>query len=129
MPNTNVDTFLSQYDEPIFIRALKLRAVILACLPNIIEEVDLPAKMVAYAYGKKYVDMICTLIPSKKGLKLGFYKGNELPDPGGLLEGSGKISRYVVIHSDEQIRSEEIKELLENGLSAYRQRMIKNKPL
>ncbi len=121
--NTKIDTFLSQYDEPIFIRALKLRGVILACLPNIIEEVDLPAKMVAYSHGKKYVDMICTIIPSKKGLKLGFYKGNELPDPGGLLEGSGKISRYVVIHSDEQIQSGEIKELLENALNAYRQRM------
>jgi hypothetical protein len=45
------------------------------------------------------------VIPSKKGLKLGFNCGMEIDDPGKLLEGNSKISRYVVIKSAEQISS------------------------
>ena len=45
--------------------ALKLREIILRILPEIQEQIDIPAKMVAYVYGQKYVEMICTLIPSK----------------------------------------------------------------
>ena len=118
-----VEEFLSSYDEQIFSNALKLREVLLANLSGIMEQVDLPARMIAYCYGQKYAEMICTIIPSKKGLKLGFYKGPELPDPDGLLEGEGKISRYVVIHSPEQINSPAIKKLLASALAAYRARM------
>ena len=118
----SVIDFLSSYDEEISTRALLLRDVILKTLPEIQEVVDQPAKMIAYTYGPKYVDMICTLIPSKKGLKLGFYKGNELPDPEGLLEGTGKISRYVQIKNTSQIKSSGIKKLLLKALEAYKKR-------
>ncbi len=122
METTNkVDDFLSRYDEPIFRNALTLRKVIIATLPNIIEQVDMPAKMIAYCYGQKYSELICTIIPSKKGLKLGFNWGTELPDPEHLLEGKGKISRYVEIKSEEQIKSQAIKILLKSVLSIYKQ--------
>ena len=65
------------------------------------------------------------LFPSKKGIKLGFYKGNELPDPDHILEGSGKISRYVEIKDEKQIESPAIKDLLKNSLTAYKQRIKK----
>jgi hypothetical protein len=118
-----VDAFLSQYDEQVFSNALKLREVLFANLPDIIEQLDISAKMIAYCYGQKYSEMICTIIPSKKGLKLGFYKGIDLPDPDNLLEGSGKISRYVEINSDKQIKSAALKKLIASALTAYRQRM------
>jgi len=121
--NTKINLFFSQYDQQVFGRALKLREVLFANLPDIIEQIDIPAKMIAYCYGQKYSEMICTIIPSKKGLKLGFYKGADLPDPGNLLEGTGKISRYVVIKSGEQIESSSLKDLIKRALTAYRQRM------
>jgi hypothetical protein len=65
--------------------------------------------MIAYSYGQEYAEMICTIIPSKKGVKLGFYKGIDLPDPDKLLEGAGKISRYIEIRSNEQINSPALK--------------------
>ena len=83
METTNkVDDFLSQYDEQVFRNAITLRNVIIANLPNIIEQVDIPARMIAYCYGQKYSELICTIIPSKKGLKLGFNWGTELPESG-----------------------------------------------
>ena len=93
-----------------------------ANLPDVTEQVDVAAKMIVYCYGQKYAELICTIIPSKKGLKLGFNRGKDLPDPDRLLEGTGKISRYVEIKSAGQIQSPALKKLIENALAAYRQR-------
>lgn len=117
----NIDDFLSNYSDEVFTSALKLREIILATLPGITEQLDLPARMIAYCYGQKYAELICVIIPSKKGLKLGFNRGSKLPDPDHLLEGSGKISRYVVIQSEKDIRPAAIKRLLVNALKLYKQ--------
>lgn len=117
------DAFLSQYDQRIFDNALKLREILFKNLPDIIEQTDISAKMIAYSYGQKYAQMICTIIPSKKGLKLGFYKGADLPDPDNLLEGTAKISRYVEIKSDKRIKSSALKKLIRSALTAYKKRM------
>jgi hypothetical protein len=108
-----VDEFLSQYDDEVFINATQLRKVLFKNLPGIAEQVDTSAKLIAYCYGQKYIELICVLIPSKKGLKLGFNRGVDLPDPDNLLEGTGKISRFVNIKSDKQ--------------NAYRQRVSATK--
>jgi hypothetical protein len=120
--NNSITAFLSQYDDQVIDHVFKLREILLENLPGIIEQIDIPAKMIAYCYGEKYSDMICTVIPSKKGLKLGFYKGNELPDPNQLLQGSGKISRYIQINSADQIKSADLKKILLSALIAYQQR-------
>lgn len=114
------EAFLSHYDENVFAKAQKLRKLIFANLPDITEQLDLKAKIVGYCYGQKYAELICVIIPSKKGLKLGFNRGNRLPDPTGLLQGNGKISRYVEIKSDEQIYSIALKKLLINALTLYK---------
>ena len=111
--------FLGNYDKHIIEIAMRLREIISNTLPDIKEQVDLPARMIAYVYGPKYSDMICTIIPSKSGVKLGFYKGVDLPDPEKLLEGNGKISRYVQIKTREQIELPAVRKLLENALEAY----------
>ena len=118
-----VDEFLSSYSEEVFTNAIKLREILFENLPGIIEQIDVPARMIAYTFGQKYSGMICTIIPSKKGLKLGFYKGVNLPDPDKLLEGTGKISRYVEIRSEEQIKSPPLKKLITSAWAAYKKRM------
>ena len=115
-----IDDFLSKYDDEVSGNALKLRKVIFENLPGITEQIDVPAKMIAYCYGQKYSELLCVIIPSKKGLKLGFNRGSELPDPDKLLEGTGKISRYVQIKSGKQINSASLKKLLISALTAYK---------
>ncbi len=121
--DNKVDSFLSQYNDEVITHALILRTILSVNLPGIIEQVDVPAKMIAYCYGQKYIEMICTMIPSKKGLKLGFNRGVDLPDPEKMLEGTGKISRYVEIRSEKQIRSAALKKLLANALRMYKKRI------
>ena len=117
-----IEIFLSGYDKEVFKNALKLRELLFSILPGVIEQIDIPARMIAYCYGQKYADMICTIIPSKKGLKLGFYKGVDLPDPTHILQGTGKISRYVEIKSAEQVQANDTRQLLDKALEAYRLR-------
>jgi hypothetical protein len=121
--DNSLDAFLSEYSEDVFSKALKLRAILLSNLPDVTEQLDLPARMIGYCYGQRYIDMICTLIPSKKGLKLGFAYGPELPDPDGLLEGSGKLSRYVVIRSEKQINSPALRKLIAAARTAFEKRV------
>jgi hypothetical protein len=117
-----LEAFLSQYDGDVFKNVVALRNVLLTKLPGIIEQLDVKAKMIAYCYGEKYTDLLCVIIPSKKGLKLGFNRGNELPDPDKLLAGTGKISRYVEIKESKQIKSVAVKKLILSALNAYQQR-------
>jgi len=117
----SVIDFLSAYSEDVRERAFMLREVVIAALPGITEQVDIPARMIAYCYGQKYAQLICTIIPSQKGLKLGFNRGRSLPDPHGLLEGTSKISRYIVISSKELITHEGIQQLLAVALKLYKE--------
>lgn len=120
-PPKHFHTFLSQYPDSVYANAIKLREVLLANLPNIIEQLDVPAKIIAYCYGQKYAELICVIIPSKKGLKLGFNRGVHLSDPAHLLKGTGKISRYVEINSEKDIDAPALQILLEDALKLYKQ--------
>ncbi len=125
MKNKNIHAFLSGYNEYIVTNAFTLRTIILKNLPGAEEQIDIPARMIAYCYGQKYAEMVCTIIPSKKGLKLSFYKGVDLPDPEKLLHGNGKLSRYVEIKKQADINLKAITALLEEAFRAYKIRSNK----
>lgn len=120
-PPTHISDFLAAYAPHIQDLALMVRSMLTERLPGITEQVDLPAKMIAYTYGPKYKDLICVLIPSRKGLKLGFNRGVDLPDPNCQLQGSGKILRYVDIKNAEQIQLDALAELIVAALIMYRE--------
>ncbi len=115
---------LQKYEPAIATLGLQLREYLLSTLPGITEMPDPPANIIGYGYGPGYKELICTIIPSKKGIKLGFYKGSGLPDPDHLLTGTGKVHRYVEIKSTDSIGSPAIKALLTAALAAYRQRKV-----
>lgn len=91
-------------------------------LPNIQKQPDTGGRLIGYGYGPKYSDTIYVMIFSKKGLKLGFYKGTELPDPAKLLKGSGKVHKHAEIKSVSDIKSGDFKKLLLSAIKAYKER-------
>ena len=105
--------------------ALALREYLIKNLPNIQEQLDIKARLIGYGYGPKYADTICVMILSKTGIKLGFYKGTELPDPAKLFKGSGKVHKHVEIKTVSDIKSADFKELLLAALKGYKERMKK----
>lgn len=116
---------VAKYNIGISTLAQQLRGFLLEQLPAINEEIDLPANMASYNYGFGYKNAICVIIPSKKGLKLGFNRGSALPDPEKLLTGTGKVHRYVVINTAADFNKPAVKQLLVEALLAHQQRVAK----
>ena len=119
----NAEKILAQFPEGVAATGSILRQFLLRHLKGITEQPDSKANVIGYSYGAGYKNLICTIILSKKGIKLGFYKGSELPDPKKLLTGSGKVHRYVEINSEEDIRNPALRELLEHAVQARERRL------
>jgi len=117
-----VEVLLARCEPKVAAVAEAVRRRLLVLLPGVVEEADLAANVVGYGYGGGYSNLICTLILSKKGVKLGFYRGASLPDPHGLLEGSGKVHRYVEIAAPERAEDGTLEQLILAAAAAYRDR-------
>jgi hypothetical protein len=117
-----VGDILSRHDDKVILLASTLRSFLLKELNGIMEMPDNSANLIGYGYGTGYKDTICTILLSKKGVKLGFYKGSELPDPKKILTGTGKVHKYVEIKTEEDISSPVLKALLDGALKAYQTR-------
>jgi hypothetical protein len=123
--NNQIEDFLNGYDTKVQAHINELRKLIAKTIPGIQEELDLSARIIGCGFGPGYQDTICTIIPSKKGLKVGFFRGTEIPDPKGLLQGLGKVHKYVEIGSEADIRSAPFKTLLKEAYKAYLKRSRK----
>ncbi len=115
-----IDSILEKYNDDVKGLAICLRAFVHQQLPGIIEIPDPTANLIGYGYGKGYKDVICTILLSKKGVKLGIWKGAQLPDPHKLLGGVGKVHRYVEIKTPLDIENPALTELLKAALSRHK---------
>lgn len=111
--HSDVTLLLSDYPEHIQAIAQKLREVVLRALPEALEQVDRPAKMLAYGRAATYKDLVCVIMPQKGYVNLGFARGTSLPDPDALLEGTGKRARHVKVRSLEAAEGKGVKQLVE----------------
>jgi hypothetical protein len=114
--------FFAPYTPEMRLLALKVRALVLDLLPDVQEQIDAPAKIIGYGFGPKYQDTICVIMPAKGWVSLGLYRATELPDPDGLLQGTGKIHRHVKLKAEQDVDSPALRALLHAALDAYRQR-------
>jgi len=116
------DDLLAAYPSNVRSLALAARKLILELLPEAEETVDQSAAVVGYGYGPGYKGTICTLILSKTGVKLGLARGAELADPKGLLEGAGKVHRYVRIETPSDLSKPGLKALVKAAVAAWKKR-------
>jgi len=100
----------------------KARRLLLKLLPKAEETVDPTASVLSYGYGPGYRGMICTLLLSKSGVKIGLVGGAELADPNGLLEGSGKKHKYIQLKMASDLNRPGVKQLIKAAHAAWRQR-------
>ena len=106
--------FLGGYPHPVRELFLEAQFLLERELPNSQQELDIPAKMLAFSYVPGYKGMVCVLLPSQKGVKLSFSKGAEFSNKHGLLEGTGKKTRYVEL-SLHLLKKTELLELIRNA--------------
>jgi hypothetical protein len=107
-----VAAFLAKYPQRVSEIATSLRNLVRRILPDASETLDQSGRIVGYAVGPGYAGLVCTIIPSKTGVKLGIVRGSELPDPDGLLAGAGRKHRYVQIDQPADLHRKGIAELI-----------------
>jgi hypothetical protein len=106
------DDLLARYPEHIQELAAHARHFVRRVLPDINESVDAAAPLFGYGHGPGYRGAVATLILSQTGVKLGLVGGARMPDPRGLLEGTGKVHRYIQLRSLKDLEQPGISTLL-----------------
>jgi hypothetical protein len=118
----DAETLLARYDAPVHQAAEALRALLREALPGVEETPDESAGVIGYGYGPGYRGLIATIILSRKGVKLGLAGGASLPDPEGLLAGSGKVHRYVEAPTADAARRPGVRALVEAAKATFEAR-------
>ncbi len=62
----------------------------------------------------------------KAHVNVGFFRGTELADPDGLLEGTGKLMRHVKLRPDGNIYTTALTKLIETGYADMKERLRRN---
>ncbi len=89
---------------------------ILARFPDAIVTRD--DKTIGFGTDTGYKGLVFTVIPAKAHVTLGIANGVSLPDPAGLIEGTGKIHRHIKIRAAADLRRPELADLMDAALRA-----------
>ena len=108
-----VEDFLSTRSPEVQALAMQVRDLVRRTLPHLTETVRPGRNAITYEAGSKMSKWLLYVSPFKSHVNLGFFKGATLPDPEGLLEGTGKDLRHVKIKTPEDVNSPALRALLE----------------
>ena len=98
-----------------------LRALIAGLDPARVEIVWLRLQIASYGIGpRKMTEHYTYLGLQRAHVNLGFYHGAALPDPAGLLEGTGKNLRHVKIREAGAARNPALRALLRAAIAERR---------
>jgi hypothetical protein len=95
----DIDRLLAERSPEIQAVARALREVIRSELPGGVEQVDFGNKLIAFGHSMKMRDLLFAVIPHTAHVNLQLADGVELPDPTGIVEGTGKRIRHVKLRS------------------------------
>lgn len=100
-PAVQLATFLAKYDPAIGRRLRPMRTAMRRRFPTALELVydNYQFLVIGYSATERASDCIASLAVSPKGVALSFYYGATLPDPRGILLGSGTQHRFVRLES------------------------------
>ncbi|HZY42581.1 MAG TPA: DUF1801 domain-containing protein [Anaerolineae bacterium] len=108
----NLSKLLTHYPPEVQDLILKARELILETVPTACETVYLGWKTIGYSATGSMQGAFCAIDPQRARVNFVFHRGVDLPDPDGLLEGTGKKMRHVKIETAKQLQSRALKRLL-----------------
>ena len=113
--NPDLAAFLANYPPDIQTMAYGARALILEVMPNTFELIDPSANLIAYGLDRGYKGLICGITLFKAHINIMLAQGASLPDPQGLLKGTGKLARHIKITQLADLKNSEARALLQNA--------------
>jgi len=93
------ETLLQPHTPAVAETARALRLVLAEAFPDAIEQVDFGNKLLAVGKSMAMRDLTFAIIPHSAHVNLQLPDGVDLPDPDGLIEGTGKRIRHVKVRS------------------------------
>jgi hypothetical protein len=117
-----VEALIQSYPRDVQALAAAARQHLRRVLPKIEEHADASAPVIAYGYGPGYRGMVCTLILSRSGVKLGLVRGAELADPHRLLAGIGKVHRHIPLRASGDLDRPGVTDLIKATHASWRER-------
>jgi hypothetical protein len=99
------DDNLASHTPEVQEAARTLEALIREELPDVVVEFDPGNGLLAFGRSMKMRDLLFALIPHAGWVNLQLAGGAALPNPDGLIEGTGKRVRHIKVRSAELARS------------------------
>ncbi len=117
--DAQLDELLSTSAPEIAAVARALRSVIAEALPGRTEQVDLGNRLLAIGRSVKMRDLLFAVIPHGAHVNLQLADGVDLPNPDGLIEGTGKRIRHIKVRSVEAARSSGVRAAIDAEIAAH----------
>jgi hypothetical protein len=114
----DVDRLLSEHPPEQQAIEQALRATIRRELPAAVEQVDFGNKLIAFGRSMKMRGLLFAIIAHTSWVNLQLADGADLPDPGGLIEGTGKRIRHVKVRSVAEASSAPVVAIIRAQLAA-----------
>lgn len=119
MPETTIDDLLRSYSPQVRDLALRTCALIRGVLPDATEQVHPGWKVIVFGTGEGMRDRVFAVAPHRERVNLQL-SGADLPDPTGLLGGTGKAMRHVKVTRPEVLEDPALHALLRAAVEAHR---------
>jgi hypothetical protein len=103
--DAQLDELLSGSSPEMTAVARELRVVVAEALPDGTQHVDFGNRLLAIGRSMKMRDLLFAIIPHSAHVNLQLADGIDLPNPDGLIEGTGKRIRHIKVRSVEAARS------------------------
>ena len=114
----DVDRLLAEHPPEQQAIERALRATIRGAFPTAVEQVDFANKLIAFGRSMKIRGLLFAIIAHTAHVNLQLADGAVLPDPAGLVEGTGKRIRHVKVRSLADASSPAVIALIEAQLAA-----------
>ena len=111
--------FIAKFDPPIRKLARTCRALLRKRLPTAVELVydNFQALAIGYSPTEQMADCILSLAIHPRDVSLSFFYGATLPDPNGILEGSGDQNRFVRLADAAALLRPDVEALIQAAIA------------
>ena len=118
-PAAQVSSFIAKFDPEVAALIRSSRSAMRKRLPTALELVYDNYNFLAIGYSstERASDCVVSLACAANGVSLSFYYGATLPDPDGVLLGSGNQNRFVRLSSAKTLSSPAVERLLAAALA------------
>ncbi len=121
---TDLDTLLERHTPAVREVFHALRAVVREVMPDAVEQLDLPDRVLAFGFGPpggvRLRGLAVGLIPHAAHVNVQLADGALLPDAAGIVEGTGKRIRHVKCRTLDDVARPGLRTMLEDQASRRR---------